>query len=199
MAIDRIASRIEALIRHADWKPAQTLIEKQLELEPDDHWLWSRLSGVQYEQRDYRAALVSAEKALVIVPDCPLARWSKAGAFEMLGKVDEAIGLYLQIFRGGHKQLSHPDTDANECWEGPDWTAGLIADCQFKLAGCLAKTGDRDAAVEAYQDFLSLTDLETKGLYSREDALKKLKKLVPTKEVRREAAVKVMARVLASA
>jgi tetratricopeptide (TPR) repeat protein len=199
MAIDRIASRIEARIRHADWKAARALIEKQLNLEPDDHWLWSRLSGVQHEQRHYRAALASAERALGIVADCPLALWSKAGAVEMLGKVDEALGLYLHIFRGGHAQLSHPDLDANECWEGSDWTAGLIADCQFRLAGCLAKTGQREAAVKAYQSFLSLTDLETKGIYSREEALKKLKKLVPTKEVRRAAAVKVMERVLASA
>jgi tetratricopeptide (TPR) repeat protein len=192
MAKDGIANQIESLIRKCDWKQLRALIEKQLGKEPGDHWLWSRLSGAKYEQRDYLGALEAAEKALAIISDCPLALWSKAGAVEMLGKTDEARNLYARLFRRGLQQLKNPDADANECWEGPDWTSGLMADCMFRIAGCLAKTGQRDQAIEMYGRFLSQGDLGTQSIYSREDALDRLKKLVPSKKAKREAAVKMM-------
>jgi hypothetical protein len=126
------------------------------------------------------------------VPDCPLALWGKATAIEMLGKLDEAMGLYSRLFRRGLEQLKNPDEDANECWEGPDWTSGLVADCRFRMAGCLARIGKRLDAVEAYCEFLSLKDLGVPSIYSREEALKRLDKLMPSKRARREAAVKAM-------
>jgi tetratricopeptide (TPR) repeat protein len=192
MARDRIGTHIETLIRKGEWKQARTAIEKQLRREPDDHWLWCRLSGVKYEQRDYQGALEAAEKALGIVPDCPLALWSKAGAVEMLGKADEAMSLYSPLLGRGLEQLENPDSDADECWEGPDWTSGLVADCVFRTAGCLAKIGLRDKAVQMYRLFLSLGDMGIQGIYSREDALERLNKLVPSKKAKREAAVKMM-------
>jgi len=198
MIVNRIGTRIETLIRKSEWKQAQTAIEKQLGKEPDDHWLWARLSAVKYEQRDYQGALEATEKALEIVPDCPLALWSKAGAVEMLGKAEEAMGWYSQLFHRGLEQLKNPDEDANECWEGPDWTSGLTADCVFRTAGCLAKMGRRDNAVGTYRHFLSLVDLGMQGIYSREDALERLNKLVPNKKAKREAAVKVMEKELIS-
>src|SRR5690349_12462731 len=101
----RMGPESESLIRKGEWKQAQTAIEKQLVREPDDHWLWARLSGVKYEQRDYQGALQAAERALEIVPDCPLALWSKAGAVEMLGKADEALAVYADLFRRGLEEL----------------------------------------------------------------------------------------------
>ncbi len=192
MAANQAGNSIEHLIRGGAWKPAQALIEQKLRKEPEDHWLWSRLSGVKYEQRDYRGALAAAEKALDVVPDCPLALWSKAGAVEMLGQTGEAAKIYAQLFRRGLGQLKNPDEDANECWEGPAWTASLLVDCLFKIAGCLATTGHQDRAVQVYRDFLSLVDLGVQGIYSREDALKRLRKLLRGKRARHEAAVKVM-------
>jgi tetratricopeptide (TPR) repeat protein len=190
MPADRIAARIETVIRKGDWKQAQAAIEKQLAKEPEDHWLWARLSGVRYEQRDYQGALGLAEKALALVADCPLALWSKAGALEMLGKTDEAKDLYTRLFRRGLQELNHPDEDANECWEGPDWTAALMADCLFRIAGCLAKAGRRDNAITVYQELLSLPDMGVQGIYSREDVLARLNKLLPSKRARREAAMR---------
>ena len=95
----------------------------------------------------------------------------------------------------GLQQLQNPDVDANECWEGPDWTSGLTVDCVFRTAGCLAKMGRRDQAVGTYGLFLSLIDLGLQGIYSRKDALKKLNQLLPNKKTRREAAVKSIGKV----
>jgi tetratricopeptide (TPR) repeat protein len=192
MAKDSIGTQIETLIQKEKWEQAETAIEKQLCKEPEDHWLWSRLSGVKYEKRDYQGALAAAEKALEIVPDCPLALWSKAGALEVRGKVDEAMMLYLQLARRGLEELKNPDQDADECWEGPDWTSALMADCVFRLAGGMAKTGKRDKAVETYRHFLGLGDLGIQGIYSHADALEMLNKLVRSKKARREAVVKMM-------
>jgi tetratricopeptide (TPR) repeat protein len=192
MARDRIGNQIETWIEKNAWKQARTAIESQLRKEPDDHWLWARLSAVKYEQRDYQGALEAAGKALEIVPDCPLALWSYAGAVEMLGRSADAMDVYARLLQRGLEELKHPDRDANECWEGPDWTAGLMEDCLFRIAGCLALMGRRDGAVEMYRGFLGLADLGARGIYSREDALKKLKKLLPTAKARREAALKAM-------
>src|SRR2546428_2113644 len=115
MAKNRIGSRIETLVKRANWREAQAAIEKYLKKEPDDHWLWARLSGVNYEQRDYERALETAEKALQLVPDCPLALWSKANALEMLREPAEALKLYVALFHRGLEELKHPDKDANEC------------------------------------------------------------------------------------
>lgn len=198
MVKNRFGTQLEGLLRDEKWKAAQVLLEKQLSKEPEDHWLWSQLSAVKYEQREYEGALQDAEKALDFVPDCPLALWSKANAVEMLGKTSEAIHLYSQLYERGRRQLKHPDDDANECWEGPEWTTGLISDCLFRLAGCLAKNNQRDQAIQMYLDFLkhlyvlNLLNLRTPGIYSREDAQERLKKLTRNKTVRRAAMVKEM-------
>src|SRR5881227_2462785 len=116
-------NRIETLIGKGNWKSAQLVIQKQLAKEPLDHWLWARLSAVKYEQRDYQGALEAAEEALKIVPDCPLAIWSKAGALDILGRTVEAMASYAQLLHRGLGQLKNPDEDAEECWEGQDWTS----------------------------------------------------------------------------
>jgi tetratricopeptide (TPR) repeat protein len=173
------SNRIETLIERGAWKSAQSAIEKQLRNEPDDHWLWSRLSGVKYEQRDYQGALEAAEKALEIVSDCPLALWSYAGALDMLGRTKEAGRVYAQLHNRGLEDLKNPDEDADACWEGADWTRGLVMDCIFRIAGGLAKIGGRDEAVDWYKRFLTLLDYEAQqGIYSRADAMAKLKKLM---------------------
>ena len=199
MAADKIGAAIETLIRNSKWKQAEDSIWKQLHKTPDDHWLWSRLSGVRYEQKDYKGALEAAEKALEIVSDCPLALWSKANAVEMLDRTGEAVELYLALFNGGLQQLKNPNEDANECWEGSDWTSGLMADCVFRIAGCFAKTGKRDEAIKWYTNFLTLGNWKVKGIYSRRDALERLNRLVPSKSAKREAAVKMMEKDLISA
>jgi tetratricopeptide (TPR) repeat protein len=155
------------------------VIEKQLKKEPEDHWLWSRLSTVTYERRDYDEALAAAEKALEIVPDCPLALWSYAGALDMLGRTKEAMRVFGQIFLRGTEELETPDEDANECWEGRDWTDGIVKDCVFRMAGCLAKMGEPVAAKELYGLFLDLLKEGAPGIYSRAEAQARLKKLEP--------------------
>jgi tetratricopeptide (TPR) repeat protein len=171
------ADLIETLIGAESWDLAETAIEEDLGNDPDDHWLWCRLSSVRYEKRNYEAALECATKALSIVPDCPLALWDQAGALDMLGKWNQARRIYAQLLERGTKQLSDPDEDADECWEGAAWTKGLLADCVFRAADCLAKTGHDQRAAELYSTFLALLDHRVSSIYSRKQALSQLKKL----------------------
>ena len=182
MASNRVGARIESLIGAGQWEAAQGVIEKQLAKEPNDHWLLSRLSSVKYERRDYDGALAAAEKALNVVPDCPLALWSYAGALDMLGRTKEAGKVYIDLTRRGLKELNEPDDDANECWEDADWTRGVVVDCIFRTAGCLAKIGKRADAVEWYNRFLGLLDFGMQGIYTRSDAAAQLKKLASRKK-----------------
>ncbi len=181
-------SRIENLIRDSKWGLARKAIEKQLAEAPDDHWLWSRLSGVMYEQRNYEEALKAAKRALQILPDCPLALWSQANALDMLGKPAQARKAYLGLLRRSVEELKAPDDDANECWEGEQWTYGLMMDCLYRLAGCWAKSGERDLAFKLYRmflGFLDLLDLSSSGnqsIYTRQDAIARLKQLVPVEK-----------------
>jgi len=190
VATNRIGTRIEKLIADGDWASARNAIEKHLDHEPDDHWLWSRLSAVKHEQRDYQGALEAANKALEIVPDCPLALWSYAGALDMLGRTTEAGKIYARLLRRGLEELNKPDDDAEECWEGPDWTRGLVVDCIFRSARCLEKIGEKDMAVELYRHFLNQLLFGIQGIHSRKDAVARLKKLAPTKNGKPEAAMK---------
>ncbi len=190
---------IETLIGAEQWEQAQREIEKELENGPEDHWLWSRLSGVKYERKDYGGALKAAEKALEIVPDCPLALWSYAGALEMLGKPAEAMEVYVDLVRRGTEEYVHPDEDAEECWEGPDWTRSLVVDCFFRIAGCLAKRSKgaarskfRRKAAEVYRDFIDLVDHGMRGIYTRDEAVAKLRELKTAQEAVREASKRLV-------
>jgi tetratricopeptide (TPR) repeat protein len=169
--------QVESLIGQGEWEEAVKAIEEELRLDPDDHWLWSRLSTVKYEQRKYQEALDAANKALAIVPDCPLALWSLAGALDALGKTAEALKVYAALLGRGIEELLEPDEDANECWEGPAWTYGLVTDCIFRGGGCLAEIGQKEKAVRFYELFLELFDSRKRGIYSPEDAVERLKKL----------------------
>jgi tetratricopeptide (TPR) repeat protein len=169
--------RIETLIGNGEWDAAQEAIEKELAKEPDDHWLWSRLSGVRYEQHDYDGALEAARKAVKIVPDCPLALWSKAGALDMLGRIPEAARIYRRLFQRGLQELKNPDEDAEECWEGPEWTRALMVDSLFRFALCLEKVGMKDMAAKVYCRFLDSLDMGQQGIYSAEDAKRRLRRL----------------------
>jgi tetratricopeptide (TPR) repeat protein len=196
MTANNNGKRIETLIATEQWKKAQKAVEKQLEREPNSHWLWSRLSCAKYEQRNYKGALDAAQRALALVPDCPLALWDQAGALEMLGRVKEAGLIYSLLLRRGFQEINEPNEDAEECWESEQWTWALMVDCIFRIAGCLEKTGAPDEAVSWYRHFLFFQRQGIQGIYTVEDAVASLKKLAPAKEkADREKALKKLERV----
>jgi tetratricopeptide (TPR) repeat protein len=172
-----VVNPLEAFLAEQAWPAALKEIDRQLQQDPDNHWLLSRRSDVLYEMWNYESARQAAEQALAVVPDCPLALWSYAGALDMLGRTEDAGGVYIHLIHRGAQQLSDPDADADECWEDAQWTLGLVADCMFRIAGCLARLQRTAQAFRLYAHFLSIHVLGARGLYSRKEAVTKIAQL----------------------
>ncbi len=167
---------VEPLIEAEEWDKARKVILRQLKDDPDNHWLLTRLSTTYYEQRDYRKALEYAKAARLVVPDCPLVLWDYAGALDMLGRKREARRVYGTLLKRGAREIVEPDEDADECWEGPEWTIALLTDCIFRGAGCLPEAR-KELAANLYRGCLRMIEEGRGGIYSREDVLHRLQQL----------------------
>jgi tetratricopeptide (TPR) repeat protein len=163
---------IEALIEQEMWTEARRAIREELKAHPADHWLLTRLSTTYYEERDYEEALRWVEKAREMAPDCPLVLWDYAGTLDMLGREREAIAVYQTLLQRGVEAIA-----AEECGEGEEWARGLLTDCVYRAGRCFEDLEDRRKAADLYGTFLNLVDLGAPSIYSREDALARLRKL----------------------
>jgi tetratricopeptide (TPR) repeat protein len=163
---------IETLIEQQNWDEARRAIREELRADPDNHWLLTRLSTTFYEQGDYEEALRWVEKARQVMPDCPLVLWDYAGTLDMLGREREAIAIYRSLLQRGAEAIA-----ADECGEGAEWAAGLLTDCVYRAGRCFEDLKDRPKAAELYGMYLSLVDMGAPSIYSREEAVDRLRKL----------------------
>ena len=75
---------IESLLEAEEWDAARRQIERDLERDPQNHWLLTQLGVTLYEEKRYADALKPLLESLDIVPDCPLTLWNLAGALDAL-------------------------------------------------------------------------------------------------------------------
>ncbi len=141
---------IEKAIAAEDWVGARKLIVIELQRDPKDHWLLSRLALTFYEQRKYKQALFWDAKALQEVPYCPLAIWGYAGSLEMLGRQRESMALYRWLSSWGEKELAFGD-----CGEGIGRARSLMADCHYRIALIWEEKRQWKKAVAEYDIYLS--------------------------------------------
>ncbi len=165
---------VEKLIQEERWVDARRVIEELLNKDHEDHWLLARLSTTYYEMGDYEKALELADKALQIAPDCPLALWDRAGALDMLCREREALDVYENLLSRGLESIAE-----EECGEGEEWAAGLMADCVFRIATIAQDIGDKERAVRIYHNFLGMLDSGAQGIYSLEEAIERIRALTP--------------------
>lgn len=76
---DKIINR---LIIGGKCDEAIDLLREELKKSPHNHWIFAELSSAYYEKKQYKRALFYAERALVLEPKCPLAKWYYAGALD---------------------------------------------------------------------------------------------------------------------
>jgi tetratricopeptide (TPR) repeat protein len=175
------AELVEKLIEEGRWVDARRAIDALLRDRPDDHWLLTRLSTTYYEMGDYEKALKLADRALKIAPGCPLALWDRASALDMLGREEEALRVYKMLLSRGQLAIAE-----DECGEGEEWAASLMADCLYR-AGCILKDlGRKFEAAKHYRAYLHMLDLGVRSIYDREEAAAKLRALIPKKDRRVE-------------
>jgi tetratricopeptide (TPR) repeat protein len=163
---------IEALIEQEKWVDARRVIQEELQTDPDNHWLLTRLSTTYYELGDYEEALRWVQKAREIAPNCPLVLWDYAGTLDMLGREREALGIYHSLLQRGARAVAE-----DECGEGLEWALGLLTDCVYRAGGCYEDLKDHRKAADLYRSYLNLVDLGAPSIYPREEAVARLRKL----------------------
>lgn len=122
------SDRIETLVEKEDWENARKAILKELEAEPDSHYLTTRLALTYYEQRQYETALNYSREALKLAPHCPLVLWDYAGALEQTGHEREAIRVWKRLLRRGIERIAH-----GPCGEGIRKAESLLNDCRYRI------------------------------------------------------------------
>src|SRR5437764_10869288 len=119
---------VETCIKKKNWKKAQQLIDKELLVTPDSHWLWSRLSLSYHEQYQYEKALECAQKALGLAPHCPVVLWDYAGALYAHGLAKEALAVWKRLLRRGVRSIAY-----GECGQGLVLARRLVNDCNYRI------------------------------------------------------------------
>lgn len=154
-------SDIETLIRAGRWLDARRKIQRELRADPENHWLVGRLSLTYYERRQYADALRYSTRAVQLAPRCPLAQWDLAGTLQMLGRHEESAAIYRRLIRRGVNRIA-----SGTCGEGVPRARGLVADCHFRLAGCLQSLGRQSLAQRHYAKHIGMRGPGCLSVYS---------------------------------
>ncbi len=156
-----VGAAINKAISNDEWAGARVLIERELQLQPDSHWLLSRLALTYYEQFEYARALEIEEQAKALAPDCPLVLWGYAGSLEMLDRPNEAIVVYEEIIGRGIQALA-----TDPCGEGYAWACGLFVDSLFRSAKCWRTLGDRERARALIEQSVAKRGVGCESIYT---------------------------------
>jgi tetratricopeptide (TPR) repeat protein len=170
-----IGTQISDLIESEQWEKARALIEKELEKEPDNHWLLTQLGETYYEQRQYKRALGLFLKSLDIVGDCPLTLWHLAGTLDALGYPAGALRLYTWLLK------SRRTAEDDPCWESAEWTDALKTDCVFRIGVCFQHLNRKDKAERCFRQYIDLLLAGVTGSYPIEDAMRHVRELRRTR------------------
>jgi tetratricopeptide (TPR) repeat protein len=171
MATVNIGTQIDDLIQTEQWEKARALIEKELEKEPDSHWLLTQLGETYYEQRQYKKALGLFLKSRDIVPDCPLTLWHLAGTLDALGYSAGALRLYTWLLE------SKKTAEDDPCWESAAWADALKTDCVFRIGVCFQHLNRKNKAESCFRRYIDLLLAGATGSYPIEEAMRHIRQL----------------------
>lgn len=162
---------IETLIQQEDWETARSVIERELQHDPENHWLLAQLGVTFYEQRRYREALSPLFQAFELVPDCPLTLWNLAGVLDASGKPALATAIYIWLLR------SKKSADDDSCWESAEWTDSLKTDCVYRLGISFKHMNRPESAEHCFRQYINLILAGMNGLYSVDQAAQQIREL----------------------
>jgi tetratricopeptide (TPR) repeat protein len=171
-----LSQRINTFFAKEEWAKARALIDKELDKTPDSHWLLARLSTAYHEQRKYAKALEVARQAQRLAPECPLVLWDLAGALDATGDLAGALEIYRKLIRRGPVAVGN-----DECGEGLAWAIALLVDCVYRIGLCLEHLGNIPEALLFYHNFLELRSEWKEGIYSADDAERRVARLTAHK------------------
>lgn len=182
-----ITKKIEAALSANEWSGARRLLREELKRNPDEHWLWARLSETYYEEKKYRKALEHAQHAFQLAPECPMVLWDLAGAQFAAGDIRAAVSTYKKLLNAARGVMDKDGYD-DPCWEGEQETLSLAVDCLYRVGVCLQETTKKSrlpglfrakcrlAALKAFRAYLESRP-DYPGIYTAEDAINRIREL----------------------
>ena len=166
---------IEDLIDGEDWENARNAILAELEVNPDSHYLISRLSLTYYEQHQYDIALRYSMKAMKIAPHCPMVLWDYAGALEQTGHEREAIQIWKRLLRRGVERIAY-----GPCGEGIRKAEACLNDCRYRIGKTYYFLGQYLISWRYMHSHLEHRRRGLPSIYSRADVLMNLRRIKQT-------------------
>jgi tetratricopeptide (TPR) repeat protein len=163
--------KLNQLLDNENWKEARNLLKKWLKIEPNDHWLLTRLSLTYYEDRNYKEALKYAKKANSLNPNCPLVLWDLACALYGKNKYYEAIKIWKKIISKGENKIAY-----GICSEGKKWAQSLINDSIYRIGFSYKKLGKYSIAINYYNKYITNREY-AKSIYNLRSVKKELKEM----------------------
>ena len=166
-----LTQKIEDSLGREEWERARKLIERELAVQPKDHWLLTQLGVTHYERGRYEESLTPLLASLEIVSDCPLTLWNLAGSLDALGKPDIAVGIYTWLLKS--KKTSADDA----CWESETWTDSLKTDCVFRVGVCFQRMKREETATHCFRQYINLVLAGMSGTYSLDNAAEHIREM----------------------
>lgn len=154
------------------WEKARIVLVKELEHNPNNTWLLTRLGTTYYEQKDYEKALKVTKKALKLNPNDPLVLWDFATILDMLGNGSRAIKFWKKIIDFGEKRVGMIETG-----EGLEWARSLICDCYYRIGLTSSDLNNKEEAFENLQIYLDMREKGIESIYTITEAKKKIQAL----------------------
>jgi tetratricopeptide (TPR) repeat protein len=170
--MNNIAFDIKKCMMTENWKKAKRILEKELEKNPDDHWLLTQLSEVYYELRDYNKALELSTKAIEIAPNCPLAINDYALHLYMHEKDKEAIELWEIVLEKGIDQIAY-----GECGEWVRASKSLLNDIRMRIGLSYFETGEKEKSLTYFKEHLKNRQRGLFSNFSKQEVEKRISEI----------------------
>ncbi len=163
---------VNDFIMKEEWGMAKEILEKELDKNPEDHWIITQLSEVFYEMRNYDKALELSTKAIELAPECPLTMNDHALHLYIHEKDKEAIAIWDKMLKKGVEKIAYA-----ECGEGLRNTKSMLNDVRMRMGLSYFETGQKRKSLFYLNQHLNNRQ---RGLYSnftKREVEKKIKEI----------------------
>lgn len=167
-----LLSKFYKLYHEDKYEKARKILFKLLKNEPESHWILSRISSTYYEDRNYQKALVFAERALEIAPDCPMVLWDYAGVLDMLDDTKKAISIWKYLLNCSIEQIAF-----DECGEGIRDAKSLHNNCRFRIGNSYKYLNQKKLANKYLKLHLQNRQRGLPSIYTKKEVLKILESI----------------------